>query len=330
VVKLGRLLLIALAAVPGAAAATKQAGTLLFPAWSPDGKTIAWADAPYAGVPSPPGWQIWTARPDGSKPHRVTRGAALSEGLAQLGWAGRRTLAFAGNFSVYTQQLGGKPKQLAANIGDSFSTDARGTRFAYTTSACGQGQCPSRIVVLDTTTGQRRVIGDVTSQYSAPTLSPDGREVAFTSPNGLMTADVAGTSVRTLAPLGSCPQWSPDGTRILYVGTGGDLLVIPAAGGASTPLTAQPVGCGYSPFNFGWSPNGKRVALIDPPGGRLSLIAVATQKARTLKAFGHVAGFAWSPDSSRLLVAARPSPAACTSLWRIDATGAHRTLIARC
>jgi Tol biopolymer transport system component len=326
----GVCLCIALASVPGAAAATKQPGTLLYPAWSPDGKTIAWADAPYANVPSPPGWQIWAANADGSKARLVTRGAVLGEGLAQLGWATRRSLAFAGNFSLYTQQLGGKPKLLAVNIGDSFSSDAAGNRFAYTASPCGQGLCPSRIVVLDTATGRHRVIGDVTAQYSQPTLSPDGSEVAFTSPDGLITSNLAGSSMRTLAPLGNCPQWSPDGKSILYVGTGGDLLVIPANGGPSVPLTAQPVGCGYSPSNFGWSPNGKRVALVDPPGERLSLIDVATQKARTLRAFRHVEGFAWSPDSSRLLVVARPSPSACTSLWRVDATGAHATLIARC
>jgi Tol biopolymer transport system component len=326
----GVCLCIALASVPGAAAATKQPGTLLYPAWSPDGKTIAWADAPYANVPSPPGWQIWAANADGSKARLVTRGAVLGEGLAQLGWATRRSLAFAGNFSLYTQQLGGKPKLLAVNIGDSFSSDAAGNRFAYTASPCGQGLCPSRIVVLDTATGRHRVIGDVTAQYSQPTLSPDGSEVAFTSPDGLITSNLAGSSMRTLAPLGNCPQWSPDGKSILYVGTGGDLLVIPANGGPSVPLTALPVGCGYSPSNFGWSPNGKRVALVDPPGERLSLIDVATQKARTLRAFRHVEGFAWSPDSSRLLVVARPSPSACTSLWRVDATGAHATLIARC
>jgi WD40 repeat protein len=327
---LGVYLSVALAALPGAAAATKQPGTLLFPAWSPDGKTIVWADAPYANVPSPPGWQIWAANADGSKAHLVTRGAVLGEGLAQLGWAKRRSIAFAGNFSLYAQQLGGKPKLLAVNIGDSFSSDATGKRFAYTSSACGQGQCPSRIVVLDTTTGKRSVIGDVTSMYSQPTLSPDGTEVAFTSPNGLMTSNVDGTSMRTLAPLGNCPQWSPDGSRIVYVGTGGDLLVIPATGGPSTPLTAQAVGCGYSPFNFGWSPDGKHVALINPPGARLLIIDVTTLKVRALRAFAHVAGFAWSPGSSRLLVAARPNPAACTSLWRVDATGAHAKLIARC
>jgi Tol biopolymer transport system component len=327
---LGVCLCVALAALPGASAATKQPGTLLFPAWSPDGKTIVWADAPYANVPSPPGWQIWAANADGSKPHLVTHGAVLGEGLAQLGWATRRTIAFAGNFSLYAQQLGGKPKLLAVNIGDSFSADATGKRFAYTSSACGQGQCPSRIVVLDTTTSRHTVIGDVTSMYSQPTLSPNGAEVAFTSPNGLMTSNVGGTSRRTLAPLGNCPQWSPDGKRIVYVGTGGDLLVIPATGGPSTPLTAQAVGCGYSPFNFGWSPDGKHIALVNPPGERLLIIDVATLKARTLRAFARVAGFAWSPDSSRLLVAARPTAAACTSLWRVDASGAHTKLIARC
>ena len=326
----GACLCVALAALPGATAAAKQPGTLLFPAWSPDGKTIVWADAPYANVPSPPGWQIWAASADGSKAHLVTRGAVLGEGLAQLGWATRHSLAFAGNFSLYVQQLGAKPKLLAVNIGDSFSSDAKGDRFAYTASPRGQGLCPSRIVVLDTRTGRHDVIGDVTAMYTEPTLSPDGAEVAFTTPDGLMASNLTGTTTRTLAPQGNCPQWSPDGSRILYVGNGGDLLVIPAAGGPSTPITAQPVGCGYSPFNFGWSPNGKRVALINPPGGRLSVIDVATQKARTLAAFRHVAGFAWSPDSSRLLVAVRPSPAACTSLWRVDATGAHAKIIARC
>ena len=327
---LGMCLCIAVAALSGAAAATKQPGTLLLPAWSPDGKTIAWADAPYANVPSPSGWQIWAASPDGTTAHLVTRGAVLGEGLAQLGWAKRRSIAFAGNFSLYVQRLGGKPKLLAVNIGDSFSSNATGSSFAYTASACGQGKCPSRIVVLDTTTGRHRVIGDVTSEYSEPTLAPDGAEVAFTSPDGLLASNLAGTKVRKLAPLGNCPQWSPDGRRILYVGTGGDLLVIPATGGPSTPLTAQAVGCGYSPFNFGWAPDGRHVALINPPGDRLLLIDVATQRARTLSAFAHVAGFAWSPDSSQLLVAARPSPTACTSLWRVGATGAHAKLIVRC
>ena len=325
----GLCLCVALVALPGASAATRQPGTLLFPAWSPDGKTIVWADSPYANVPSPPGWQIWAANADGTKAHLVVRGPVLGEGLAQLGFVTRRGLAFSGNFSLYVEQLGGKPKLLDVNIGDSFSSDATGRRFAYTASPCGQGQCPSRIVVLDATTGRHHVIGDVTAEYSEPTLSPDGAEVAFVSPDGLMTSNLAGTAIRKLAPFGNCPQWSPDGHRILYVGTGG-LLVIPANGGPSVPITALPVGCGYSPFNFGWSPDGRRVALIDPPGGRLSIIEVATQKARTLKAFGHVAGFAWSPDSARLLVAARPTPAACTSLWRIDATGAHPRLIARC
>jgi Tol biopolymer transport system component len=254
----------------------------------------------------------------------------LRDGLAQLEWATRRSLAFAGDFSLYLQRLGRRPRLLATNIGDSFSSDAAGTRFAYISSACGQGRCPSRIVVVDTATGRRHVIGGLTSEYSEPTLSPDGAEVAFTSPDGLMAASVVGTALRRLAPLGNCPQWSPDGSRILYVGSGGDLLVIPAKGGPSTPITAQPLGCGYSPFNFGWSPDGTRVALVDPPDGRLSIIDVATQTARTLTAFPHVAGFAWSPTSSQLLVAARPAASTCTSLWRIDASGAHPTLIARC
>jgi WD40 repeat protein len=205
----------------------RRPGTILFPGWSPNGKRIVWADAPYANVPSPPGWQIWTANPDGTKPRLAVQGAALGEGLAQLDWYAPNSLAFLGHFSLFQAPLPrGKPKQLASDVGDVFSHDAAGDRFAYIASACGQGLRPSRIVVLDRRTNTRLLIGDPAAQYSEPTLSPDGSQVAFTSPDGLTVAGVDGTNVHRVASPGNCPSWSPDGSHILFVGANGSLVAI--------------------------------------------------------------------------------------------------------
>ena len=326
----GVLLAAVVAAAAVLAGQARAEGTFLDPVWSPDGASVAWAEAPLAGVPSPPNWEIWTAAADGSGAQRAAAGPALSEGLDQIDWFAPVELAFFGNFSLFLLPLGGQPTLVTRDIGDAFARDARGDRFAFTTSPCGQGLCPTRVVVYDPATGKRRVLGGPKVKYLDPTLSPDGSRVAFTTGAGLVVARADGTHLHVVAPHASCPQWSPDGRRILYAGPGGWIRAVPAGGGRSVGVIKPGVGCAYAPFRWGWSPDGRTVAVIVPPADRLSLLDVATRKLRTLTGFAHVVGFAFSPDGSQLLVASRPTPAACSSIWRIGVDGSGPQLVTRC
>jgi Tol biopolymer transport system component len=308
-----------------------QPGALTVPAWSRDGKEIAWVDDPMGNVVSPPSSEIWEARADGSRPREVLHGGiSLSEGVSQLDWLTPRILAFLGNFSIYLDSLGARPKLVVANVTDNFSSDAIGAHFAYEKSPCG-GQCSAatQVVVINRLTGKRSIIGDGTTHYGDPSLSPDGSHVAFGSPDGLLVSRIDGSGLHRIAarPAG-CPQWSPDGRNVLYVSDAGSLSVVPASGGTSTVLIPRDIGCG---LGHGWSPNGKTVSVIGPVGtGTLTLIDLSTRQKRTLPYFTSVTGVAWSPDSAQLLVTARRNPSACSSLWRVEANGSHRTLIARC
>jgi Tol biopolymer transport system component len=309
-----------------------EPGTITLPVWSPNGKQIAWIDATLSNQPSPPAWQGWEAGSDGSRPHMIISGPALSSGASQLDWFAPKTLTLFGNFSIYIKRIGEKPKLLAANITDEFSSDATGDHFAYEKSPCG-GQCdaPSQVVVINRTTGARSLIGNGSTHYGDPTISPDGTQVAFTSTDGLLVSRVDGSGLHKLTSgHAGCPQWSPDGRNILFIDDDSTLRVIPATGGTSRVLASR-VGCGFAPLNFGWSPDSETVTVIGPGGrGALTLINIATGQSKKVPGFSEVTGFAWSPDSSQLLVAARTKPSACSSLWRVNPDGSNRQLIVRC
>ena len=76
-----------------------------------------------------------------------------------------------------------------------------------------------------------------------PALSPDGTRVAFSAFNKLYVMDLA-TGKAARATDGTTgefmPTWSPDGKSIVYVtwsNDGGDVMSVPASGGAATKLT---------------------------------------------------------------------------------------------
>ncbi len=52
---------------------------------------------------------------------------------------------------------------------------------------------------------------------SEPSFAPDGRRIAFQTPQGLWSADVDGSHVQQLADIGGAPRWSPDGSTIAFL-----------------------------------------------------------------------------------------------------------------
>jgi serine/threonine-protein kinase len=145
--------------------------------------------------------------------------------------------------------------------------------------------------------GQRSALAVGPELETWPSLSPDGRMVAYTmwsgGTNQLAVQQVAGGSRVTVgdAPFLVQPAFSPDGNRLLYGGPGG-LHIMPVLGGQSrvvVPGTLGPLLPG------GWSPDGKEI-VYRSGNDTLVVQSVEGTGRRVLVSGVQVHSPVWSPD----------------------------------
>ncbi len=105
-----------------------------------------------------------------------------------------------------------------------------------------------------------------------PTLSPDGRTLAFQAVGRIWLMDYPAGRPRRLtggAALEFAPAWSPDGRALAYttwdVDAGGGVWTVAAAGSRRTPLRLTTVPDQYA--NPAFSPDGRSVAFVRGTGG---------------------------------------------------------------
>jgi len=286
-----------------------------FPVVSPDARQIAWVDIAGVGEAD----RVFVARPNGHGARGL--GPRWPDGINSIVWT-RAGIVVDSNFRLALLSRTGRVTRIGP-AGD-FSFSAGGSRVASGTPGCGQGTCAGPLLVIDIHSRKQWRLGRADQSNVEPSLSPDGKQVAWKGPDGILISAVAGGSPQMLVAGGSCPQWSPDGRLIAYLSPGDSLQIIPASGGASQTLFKRAGGCSV-PGGSTWSRDSRRIVF--EPGKRLAVVSVRTRRViLDSPRLGRIAGgFAWAAGGSRLYVSVRPWPKEagqidCTALWLLRAT----------
>lgn len=192
------------------------------PAWSPDGRQIAYVSGGRGGFDS---HEIYVINADGSGETNLTVNDAQEYGVAwspdgsKLAFGSKRD----GEMRIYTMNPDGSEQQSlpipAAGQAPWWSPDGR--QIVYTLESEGN----SDIYVMDADGGnQRLLIGGPAWEYLA-SWSPDGQRIAFTSHRGgeaaIYVANADGSNVQRVSGrnvTAAVARWSPDGTQLVFNG----------------------------------------------------------------------------------------------------------------
>ena len=217
------------------------------PAFSPDGKWVAFLRAISSGVS-----EVYVAPIEPGVARRLTFD---NRNAASLAWTpDGRSIVFAsdrrGNSALWrVSRSGGAPERVPL-VGDNASDPAfsrAGWKLAYT-----QFFQDANIWRVDPAGREAPVKVISSTQYdSSPQYSPDGSRIAFRSTrsgsNEIWVSDADGRTpvqlTRFGGPLTGCPRWSPDGMRLAFDTRPegqADIYVTGSYGGPPRRMTTSP------------------------------------------------------------------------------------------
>ncbi len=290
------------------------------PAWSPHGQRIA-----YWGLPNDSSQRdLWTIAAGGGEPVRVTSDPATDWSPA---WSpDGRHLYFSsdrsGGLNLWrvaideaTGRLLGAPVAVPIprpRIGQ-LSVSADGASIAMASSTTVSGIEALSFDPARGTVGTRRRVTNSSESAQLPSVSPDGRWIAFNTAlqNGqedLWVVNRDGTGLRQLtndAARDRRPLWSADGTRLLFYSDRSgryQVWTIAADGSALMQVTDHPE-LMIQPV---WSPDGTRaIASITMSDNKLLMfdprLPASQQQMEELPPFaGGFSATSWSADGTRV------------------------------
>jgi len=314
------------AAAPGAGRWGQQT-----PSWSPDGARLAFADFN----------NIWVVSLSDHAARQVTDGPW---GDLKPVWTSDGEIVFTSEAREGTRALwrvradGRKLRRLTAGSSPErlASIGKRGSMLAYTTFASD-----TDIGIFDRVSGSFSRFGAQLGDF-APTLTPDGRRVYFTSERWGVGGCLAAQDLNAVQPAGdtrrllerkvAVARVSPNGEWIAYwrpVDGERDIWIARTNGGEDIRLDDDPA----NDIEPAWSQQGDRLAFISERGGA-SQIWVAdiaegrlVGKPRRLTLSGSDAYPEWSPDGHQILFTR--SDGKDSDLWIIGADGTGERRLTR-
>ncbi len=259
------------------------------PAWSPDGRLLAFQ--------APSG--VFVLDPGTLASRLVTRGDLV-------GWSPDGTSIAAANAGEVTIV------DVATGI-PTLHLPTRDTVEGLAWSPDGRwlaGWTSTVLLRIDATTGETQPVasngGAQRGAAGAPAWSPDSRRLAYLTPNDTDCSGISGTVVTVAGADGSGardisgtgrqafdPAWSPDGAWIAFAQT---TCQNSAFGGNTTAQAAE-----------------RDLVVVHPDGSDPHVVTSKVQS------------FAWAADSRSLLVAVPTARAGAGELWRVPADGGMAT-----
>ena len=237
-------------------------GTANYPAFSADGKLIAFSEAGADG-----NVDIYVQQLGAGNPLRLTTDPARDVQPA-FSPDGRYVVFARGGSLILVPSLGGTERELAPGIMPDFSPDGKTVASAGWESASAS----VGIFLVSVETGQRKRLTSppgTASDYLAR-FSPDGKTIAFVRSLSAQSVEVdtvpfTGGAVKPVAGDNRAIQglaWMPEGNEIVYstrrMGRAEELWRVAASGGVPQPVS----GTGENAFYLAISHTDKRLAYV--------------------------------------------------------------------
>jgi len=282
------------------------------PAWSPDGRTIAFESVRDFVRDGTTG--VYAVNADGSGQRRLAR-----SGHSPAWSPDGRKLAFFSGSKIYLMNADGSEHRPLTNLQPgrtpnlAWSPDGRKLAF-LNAGGCGQ-YCFNLYVLNSDGSGLRNPTSKLAAGQgfgaqlaSDPVWSPDGRKIAFvrlSKPLGVYVVNADGSGMRNLTPkpVGAyaAPAWSPDGRRIAFVSErdgNSEVYVMNANGSGQRSLTRNPA----FDDDPAWSPDGRSIAFRTTRDGNYEVYVMnadGSGQRNLTRSPANEGWFSWAPGRSK-------------------------------